>query len=272
MRLLVVVLFLLFQNVYQKPNPAAPATKTGIEKGNTETKAKERNTDNSQQPTQIVVIGGLDKGQIEKRSEQSNSYDPREDTLYRAYLWFTILGVTGAIGGVIVLICQTIATRRSAEAAFMNAQVLIDAERAWIDIDFSKVGTLYSFVVTNYGKTHGIITKCKLIYAPMTNEEYADLPRKLEAREEWGARSPREMYTMLLPHKPVELERLNPASYKSPSDDKIAVVGAIVEYDSIGGPYRTEVVYLVQHDPINKTYDLINVPGLTSYDYADTEE
>ena len=42
-------------------------------------------------------------GQTEKR----DTYDPRHDALYRAYLWFTILGVPVALGGLYMIYRQT---------------------------------------------------------------------------------------------------------------------------------------------------------------------
>jgi hypothetical protein len=70
---------------------------------------------------------------------------------------------------------------------------------------------------------------------------------------------------MLLPNKPVELEKIDPSSFQSPSAEKIAVICARVEYESVGGSYRTQAIYLVQRDLLNKVPVLVNVPGLTTY-------
>jgi len=61
------------------------------------------------------------------------------ETLYRAYLLATIVGVVGACAGVFVLIWQTVLLRRNtkaaeaaANAARSSALAVINAERAWI--------------------------------------------------------------------------------------------------------------------------------------------
>jgi hypothetical protein len=55
------------------------------------------------------------------------------------------------------------AIKKQADIAQLNAQALIDAERAWIDIDLSRTGTFYSFTVTNFGRTLAIVTGYTLI-------------------------------------------------------------------------------------------------------------
>lgn len=48
-------------------------------------------------------------------AEQGDSYDPRHDTLYRAYLLFTVIGVLVALGGVWVIRQQTNHLQRQLE-------------------------------------------------------------------------------------------------------------------------------------------------------------
>ncbi len=62
-------------------------------------------------------------------------YDPRIDHLYRWYLGATVIGVVGAFIGIMILIYQAVLTRRSAEAARLSAEALMDSERAWILVD-----------------------------------------------------------------------------------------------------------------------------------------
>ncbi|HXM59461.1 MAG TPA: hypothetical protein VN950_01305 [Terriglobales bacterium] len=245
MRLFLLTLTFLLQN------PAQPAQGVGANQSN------DRMTD----PTQAVSVSSRPS-----QSADKEEYDPLKDRLYRWYLRATIIGVVGGFIGIVVLIWQAILTRRTADAALTNTEVIIAAERAWIDIDLSKAGILHRFMVVNYGKSLAVITGYTLITAQMTQEEYANLPRKLEeAEDEWGARQVENMYNILLPNKPVELQRIDASSFESSSPDKIAVLCARVEYESIGGPYATEVIYLVKHNLMNIDTDLVNVPGLTNY-------
>lgn len=66
-----------------------------------------------------------------KGNSTQEQYDPRSDKLYRAYLWATIIGVGGGIIGISFLIVQTLASKAAAKAAMLNAQAVINAERAW---------------------------------------------------------------------------------------------------------------------------------------------
>ena len=65
---------------------------------------------------------------------QVQAYDPRQDILYRAYLWFTVLGVLGAFVGLWVISRQTKVAAQAADAARLSAQAVINAERAWITV------------------------------------------------------------------------------------------------------------------------------------------
>jgi hypothetical protein len=62
--------------------------------------------------------------------KQSDSYDPRNDTLYRAYLIFTIAGVCVALLGIGAIYLQTRATREAAEATRDSAEATLRSAKA----------------------------------------------------------------------------------------------------------------------------------------------
>jgi hypothetical protein len=255
MYLFVVALVLLFQN------SAKPAH--GQHKAD---QSDHRIADPTQPVSVGKAVGSGNKESPTSQTDKKDEYDPRRDRLYRWYLRATIIGVVGGFIGIGVLIWQAILNRRSANAALMNAEAVINAERAWIDIDLIRAGPIYKFILTNRGKTHGIVSKLTLIYDQMTKEDYKALPRRLEAQEEWGSREPLEMYNMLMPNRPTEMRKLDLSLYFSKiQPERIALFSVVVEYDAIGGPYRTEVVYMVQWDILNRAFELIDIPGFTNY-------
>ena len=131
-------------------------------------------------------------------------YDPRHDCLYRAYLAFTILGVIGALIGIVVIYLQTKATQESASAAKdaanaakANADAVINAERAWVFVEIAPTGGsvtfgenwtmgAYSFgfsvdlVCRNEGKTIAWITEKRIALAsvdiPPKDQQWEGIP------------------------------------------------------------------------------------------------
>lgn len=111
---------------------------------------------------------------------QTSAYDPGKDMLYRAYLIATIVGVIGAVGGVIVIAIQTCFLRQStnaakdaAKAAKASSDALMDAEHAILAIEMiqrwdQQDRSLFSYRVLNSGKTVGII------YAPCGTLQLGD--------------------------------------------------------------------------------------------------
>jgi hypothetical protein len=127
MRLLLLIL-LLASNALQQTNPTAPTHKTRVQKGNAETSKQ----DSGNEPKNgSLTINSLNVHTVQAQSKQTDSYDARKDTLYRAYLWFTIIGVLGAWFGIIVIYCQTKAIRKSTglqEIAFVQ---WIEIKKDW---------------------------------------------------------------------------------------------------------------------------------------------
>lgn len=64
-----------------------------------------------------------------------------------------ILGTFAALGTLLYV-------RRSADAAFLNAQALINSERAWVDIEIIPqvhTPTIYDLKITNHGRTPALV-------------------------------------------------------------------------------------------------------------------
>jgi hypothetical protein len=138
MRLCVVAFLFLFQ-LTQQSNPTIPSTKTSIEKRDAEQKTTDPKQIKTDTPT---VASGSTVETPHSCDKQNNPYDAGKDTLYRAYLWATVIGVLGAIGGVVVLICQIKLLRKSADAARdaaiaakTSSQAIINSERPWLFIE-----------------------------------------------------------------------------------------------------------------------------------------
>lgn len=73
-------------------------------------------------------------GKSEEEQAKANSLD----TLTRRYMWATIVGVVGAFIGIALIFWQTKIAAKSAEAASLNAQAVMDSERPWIVIDVER--------------------------------------------------------------------------------------------------------------------------------------
>jgi hypothetical protein len=66
---------------------------------------------------------------MEERQEKKE-----QARLNRIYVWSTVVGVVGAWIVLIVLICQTVITRQSANAASLSALAVVTTERPWVII------------------------------------------------------------------------------------------------------------------------------------------
>lgn len=185
MRVLFVTLLLLA--TYQ---PSQTPKKSSVDKGLTQAKTGEA----QKSPSPSISIGEcvncFSVQTPHTQTEQKDPYDARTDSLYRNYLLFTIIGVCGGLFGIAVLIAQTMATHKAADAAKTSAEVaartveaLRHIERPWILITIKDglgagidAGTeaiivpkipaakpeltnvfSYSWFVTNEGKTPALI-------------------------------------------------------------------------------------------------------------------
>jgi hypothetical protein len=146
-----------------------------------------------------------DKEQPHRKSEEDKAKADSLDRLYRAYMWATIIGVTGAWVGLCVLIAQTkkmqrqvdyaayaaTATKTAADAALKNAQAVINAERPWIVVTVeADVGT-FNFRFQNRGRTPAAIIS--ISWESIIVPDTLDLPIPPQYREDiWESR---DLYT-----------------------------------------------------------------------------
>ncbi len=99
----------------------------------------------------------------------TNIVQAEQDALYRWYLWATIIGVIGGFIGIGVIYWQTKLVRKSADAAKeaalaakVNADAVVNAERAWVFAAMEKHGPeSFSLKFTNHGKTPAEVTDIK---------------------------------------------------------------------------------------------------------------
>ena len=121
------------------------------------------------------------------------AYDAGKDTLYRAYLIATIVGVIGAVGGVIVLAIQTHflkktveATQKSADAAKISADIASRVSVPTLVVEkfgFGYTGSAsmaailqfpnVEVVIKNYGQTPAFLRSWTIIF---TCEDLPEIP------------------------------------------------------------------------------------------------
>jgi hypothetical protein len=117
MRHIVVLLLLLF---------ASPSIQNqSAQNSHTEANVKQpQSTDGASSPS---------VHQPETKPERNDAYDPRKDSLYRAYLAATIFGVVAALGGIYAIYKQTEATKQAAEATAQSAKETARSAKATED-------------------------------------------------------------------------------------------------------------------------------------------
>jgi hypothetical protein len=95
----------------------------------------------SADPAVIPSPSPLRKKPLEEQASTNDQqqYDPRSDTLYRWYLGATVAGVAGGLIGLVFLIVQTVASKKSADAALLNTQALVSSQRARIVVEVSRI-------------------------------------------------------------------------------------------------------------------------------------
>jgi hypothetical protein len=64
------------------------------------------------------------------QSHQYDAYNAKNDTLYRAYLWATIIGVVVALSGIFAIYRQTKATAQAAQATKESAEATLRSAKA----------------------------------------------------------------------------------------------------------------------------------------------
>ena len=180
MCLFALTLVLLLQQV----NPSSPATKPRVEKRSaTGIAQQERHKISEAGPVISPQAGGgnLPENAPAHDPKQTNTYDPRNDLLYRCYLWSTIIGVVGGFIGIAILVIQSRILKTSADAAKdaakvaqLSAQAVINAERPWLVISVEKrEPNHFFFNVSPRGRTPAKIISN---YAKFTATNYNESP------------------------------------------------------------------------------------------------
>jgi hypothetical protein len=189
------IFLLLIPGTLQQPKPNTVPAKTAISKGNDEKKTSNEKT--------VAPDGALSNcAAVEKpptKPEQAQSYDAGHDTLYRAYLWFTIIGVPLAFVGICVL--------------YRQGRVIKNAERAWLiatPIDWSpplrsdgphqlRGENVFRVKVANIGKTPARVIRSSVRYVLIDSLEA--LPKE----PDYGVLDP-EQDLIVAPHEIEEPE------------------------------------------------------------------
>jgi hypothetical protein len=158
--------------------------------------------------------------------------------------WLFIIGVPTLI----FIGVQAVASKKAAKAALLNAQALINSERAWVDIDIVYVDpkeslTSYWMRAINYGKSPAFITEIVLGRAYWL-DKIGDIPQGFD-----GTVTP-DKYPMLNPippgSVPVELVDFDVAAFSHGEDGrKVTYHGHVTYQDIFGQEHRTEITYLL---------------------------
>jgi|HubBroStandDraft_6_1064221.scaffolds.fasta_scaffold218378_1 hypothetical protein len=118
---------------------------------------------------------------VTNRNEQQNDaekVDERRDR--KKQLCMAVLGVLGAWVGLFLLMWQTILTRRSANAALLNAQAVISTDRPWIIVFVlrGKQSGALSFKASNEGRSPAIVLSCFAQWGFTANPDALVVPPK----------------------------------------------------------------------------------------------
>ena len=154
--MILVLLALVLSLQVKPPAPERPSENHGATSSD-----KQTSTNTSDHPAKDVV-SAPDSKRIPHCEEQKTDAEKMEERrekkaqtrLNSIYVWSTVVGVIGGWIVLIVLICQTVLTRRSANAASLSALAVVTTERPWIIIFGtydSKQGA--SFQAGNLGRT-----------------------------------------------------------------------------------------------------------------------
>jgi len=152
MRLSVLTALLLFTAI-QQPNPHVLPHEPSIREGDAKSETDGKQQELKEKPAITIqecehctiiekCVGCSAEEKPYAQRQQSDSYDAGKDTLYRVYLWFTIIGILVALGGVLAIYKQTKATKkaadatlRSAKAAERSVKLQENTQRQWIKLE-----------------------------------------------------------------------------------------------------------------------------------------
>ncbi|MGB7131582.1 MAG: hypothetical protein WBD59_12275 [Candidatus Sulfotelmatobacter sp.] len=272
--------------LYLQSQPPSTGKRSQEEQNSAQTKRGQSNFKESSSQPPIAVCS-------QTVTETGKERTPQEKQKSSTDFWLTVF--TAALVGVAVL--QFIAMHRQAEfmrhglrisiraaraasraanAAAVNADALIDAERAWFDlvtVPYPGINQVTVRVV-NHGKQFGILNDFTLIYARMTQAQYDALPQKLEREDfDWDAvHLAKQVFPnggiLVADGRPGELETIDLGAFVTKRDMALSDVFYFrVDYQTISQECYTELVYLLREVPIAHPYfELVHVPGLTHYE------
>src|SRR6266403_1902883 len=201
-------------------------------------------------------------------------YDPLKDHLYRGYLLATIIGVSGGLIGIGLLLWQSILLRRSANAAEIAAKSankstdsLKSAERVHVDVEFASIragSSLHRFNVTNFGKSPATVIVYTFARHHFPVAPNKQLPESLDALGNWIRE--RRVVNQMLPVGPnvtvLEFDISHYLSDEQRSGKEMALYSGSITYrDIFGDEHETEVVYSYQPS----SSSLINQPRYNRY-------
>jgi hypothetical protein len=248
-----VVLVLLLATPYQT-QPHISTKQPAIQKGDAQSEA----ADKQQQSPNVSIDECNGCFEVEKphtKAEKKDTYNAREDTLYRAYLLFTVLGVFGGLFGLRVIYKQSKANEIAAFAAKASADALVASERAWIlvlmpdvPVEMTKPDPygLYWIrpIIRNKGKTIARINRIRAVVR--LNNDGELLPPKPEYPEGQGA-DIKGVNIMLPPEvfiQPIKLPATGEELTQVQRTERFLYVhGFVVYQDFSGKERRTDFCY-----------------------------
>jgi hypothetical protein len=137
MRYIMVVLLLIAPLVsaasvdQQKPD-------SGIKKGAVQTDSSDKqeraNEKHAPEKAADTICNGCSIQEPAGQTQKQDTYNPKQDTLYRAYLWFTIIGVLIALGGIGVLLRQNRQISRQTEHLERQIEIQQRSSRQWLNV------------------------------------------------------------------------------------------------------------------------------------------
>jgi hypothetical protein len=155
------------------------------------------------------------------------------------------------------------AAEKSADAANLNAQTVINAERAWVDISFIRTAaTKYEFRVTNIGKSPAFIT-ARTFGRGYWAKDVKVIPVGHPGHQVETA----TMYHILpVREKPTNILNFDIATYPTGENGQTVTYHGHVAYrDIFGQEHQTELVYSLHQFLGDTGARLVGLPQYTRY-------
>jgi hypothetical protein len=225
-------------------------------------------TDNETGRSVVIINQQTPHGQENSHPGKPPSYLCRlfapENVPSIALVLVGIAGIITAIYTLRTIRQQTRSTEKSAKAALLNAQAVINAERAWLDIDLLPVrpgeSGLYCFRVWNHGKTPGFVTG-RLLGRGYWDEDVSEIPPGST-----GTVTPEKLplYNIIAPNTAAPINILTFDVVKWPQGEEgqfVTYHGQLMYKDIFKQEHRTEIVYRLHRSSLF----LEHLPKYTRY-------